>query len=74
VDVLLRRSPQVGGPRREYSDYFGLYISLWQARLEDLSKGRLLGRCFAASRERLREVATRLGLRRVPNLCGCPAT
>ncbi|MGO9914411.1 MAG: hypothetical protein ACLQIB_06800 [Isosphaeraceae bacterium] len=45
----------------------------WQARLEKLSKGRLLGRFFAASRQRLREVAQRLGLRRVPNLGGCPA-
>ena len=33
----------------------------WQARLEKLRGGRLLGRFFAASRERLREVATRLG-------------
>jgi REP element-mobilizing transposase RayT len=45
----------------------------WHARLEKLSKGRLLGRFFAASRQRLREVAARLGLRRVPNLGGCPA-
>ena len=29
----------------------------WWARIEKLSKGRLLGRFFAASRERLREVA-----------------
>jgi REP element-mobilizing transposase RayT len=43
----------------------------WQARLEKLSKGRLFGRFFAASRQRLREVAQRLGLRRVPNLGGC---
>jgi hypothetical protein len=43
----------------------------WQARLEKLSKGRLLGRFFAASRQRLREVAERLRLKRVPNLGGC---
>jgi hypothetical protein len=29
----------------------------WQVRLEKLSKGRLLGRFFAASRQRLREEA-----------------
>ncbi|MGO9464858.1 MAG: hypothetical protein ACLQVF_11995 [Isosphaeraceae bacterium] len=46
----------------------------WQARLEKLSKGSLFGRFFAASRQRLREVAGRLGLRRVPNLGGCVAT
>jgi len=40
----------------------------WQARMEKLSKGRFLGRFFAARRLRLREVANRLGLRRVPNL------
>jgi hypothetical protein len=44
----------------------------WWARIEKLSKGRLLGRFFAASRERLREVAVRLGLHHLPNLGGCP--
>jgi len=29
---------------------------------------------FAASRQRRREVAGRLGVRRLPNLGGCPAT
>ncbi len=37
-----------------------------------LSNGRLLDRSFAASRQRLRELADRLGLRRVPNLGGSP--
>ena len=32
-----------------------------------LRTGRLLGRYFAASRERLREVGAGLGMRRVPN-------
>ncbi len=32
-----------------------------------------LGRFFAASRERLREAAARLNVRRVGNLAGCPA-
>jgi len=62
---------------REVADilqHLGSSAETWQARLEKLSKGRLWGRFFAASRERLREVATRLGLRRVPNLSGCPAT
>jgi len=57
----------------EIFDRLGTTAETWQARLEKLSKGRLLGRFFAASRERLREVAERLGLRRVPNLGGCPA-
>jgi REP element-mobilizing transposase RayT len=55
-------------------DRLGSSAETWQARLEKLSKGRLFGRFFAASRTRLREVAERLGLRRVPNLGGCPAS
>jgi REP element-mobilizing transposase RayT len=45
----------------------------WWSRLEKLSKGRLLGRFFAASRERLREVARGLGVHHLANLGGCPA-
>ena len=37
------------------------------------SKGRLLGRFFAASRNRLRKVAARLGVHHLANLDGCPA-
>ena len=44
----------------------------WHARLLKLREGRLLGRFFAASRQRLEEVSERLGTRRVPNLAGCP--
>ncbi len=52
----------------------GTRAETWQARPEKLSQGRLLGRFFAASRKRLREVAQRLGLKRAPNLGGCPAS
>jgi hypothetical protein len=45
----------------------------WHARLEKLRQGNLVGRFLATSRQRLRAVAERLGLRRVPNLGGCPA-
>ena len=45
----------------------------WRARLEKLRSGRLLGRFFAASRERLREVAARLGVHHLANLGGCLA-
>ncbi len=45
----------------------------WQARLLKLAGGRLLGRFFAASRERLRDVAGRLGRHHLANLGGCPA-
>jgi REP element-mobilizing transposase RayT len=45
----------------------------WWARLEKLSRGRLLGRFFAATRERLREVARGLSVHHLANLGGCPA-
>jgi len=44
---------------REVAEVFerlGSSAENWQARLEKLSKGRLFGRFFAASRQRLREV------------------
>jgi len=41
----------------------------WWARLEKPSQGRLLGQVFAFSRERLREVAPRLGAHHVAYLC-----
>jgi hypothetical protein len=34
----------------------------WHARLKTLSQGSLLGRFFASTRQRLRDVAARLGL------------
>jgi hypothetical protein len=49
-------------------------VEHWQARLEKLRQGRLLSRFFATTRQHLRAVAERLGLRRVPNLGGCPAS
>ncbi len=45
----------------------------WQTRLEKLKGGRLLGRFFAATRERLREVTPSLGVHHLANLGGCPA-
>jgi hypothetical protein len=45
----------------------------WQARLEKLKSGRLLGHFFAATRERLRGVAASLGVHQLANLRGCPA-
>ena len=45
----------------------------WQARREKLKAGRLLGRFFAASRERLREAASHLRVHHLANLGGCPA-
>ncbi len=50
----------------EIFDRLGSNAENWQARLEKLAGGRLLGRLFAASRMRLREIAERLGMRHHP--------
>ena len=49
----------------------GSSAEIWQARLRKLASGHLLGRFFAATQSRLREVAQRLGVRRLANLAGC---
>ena len=53
-------------------DRLGSRAENWQARMEKLRKGRLFGRVFAASQEKLQEVAERLNLAHVRNLAGCP--
>jgi hypothetical protein len=45
----------------------------WTERLEKLHKSRWIGRFFAARRAKLREVASKLGVRHLINLAGCPA-
>src|SRR5262249_10851769 len=52
----------------------GTDADTWQARMQKLNGGRLLGRFFAASRQRLREAKERLCLRRAVNLGSCPVT
>jgi len=49
-------------------DRLGCRAENWQARLEKLRKGRWYGRFFAASQEKLREMAERLSVRRLVNL------
>ena len=51
----------------------GTTAESWQARLEKLKAGRLLGRFFAASRERLREAAVHLRVHHLAKLGGCAA-
>jgi hypothetical protein len=58
----------------EILERIGSSVDQWRGRLEKLSQGGLLGRFFATNRERLRAVAQRLGLKRVPNLGRCPAS
>jgi hypothetical protein len=54
-------------------DRLGSSAENWESRLLQLAGGRLLGRFFAASRARLREVARRLGRHHLANLSGCAA-
>jgi hypothetical protein len=57
----------------EILERIGSTAESWWARIEKLNKGRLLGRFFAATRARLREVAAHLGVHHLANLAGCPA-
>ena len=54
-------------------DRLGSSAEAWQFRMERLKNGRSFGRFFAASRDKLREMAQRLNVRRVVNLIGCAA-
>jgi hypothetical protein len=44
----------------------------WHKRMERLGGDRLLGRFFASTRAKLREIGERLGVRHLVNLSGCP--
>ena len=58
----------------EILDRLGSSANQWDVRLKTLSQGNLAGRFFATTRQRLCDVAQRLGLKRIPNLGGCPAS
>ena len=63
----------ISGELARVFERLGSNAESWQARLQKLAAGRLLGRFFAASRARLREVAERLGVHHLGNLGGCAA-
>ncbi len=58
----------------EIFDRLGTSAEEWKSVLNTLREGRLHGRFFAATRERLQEVGERQGLKRFANLGGCPMT
>ena len=60
-------------PETSILDGIGSSAECWQRRMEKLGKGRWFGRFFAASGGKLREMASRLKVRRVINLAGCAA-
>jgi hypothetical protein len=51
----------------------GCRSDLWVDRMEKLREGRWLGRIFATSRMKLRDLARKLGVRHLVNIAGCPA-
>jgi hypothetical protein len=53
-------------------DRLAITADTWRLRLEKLRTGRLFGRFFASTRERLKQQAGRMGVRLVWNLAGCP--
>jgi hypothetical protein len=63
----------ISGELARVFERLGSNAENWQGRLQRLAAGRLLGRFFAASRARLREVAERLGVHHLTNLGGCAA-
>jgi hypothetical protein len=58
---------------QDIAERLGSSAESWRARLEKLRTRRSFGRSFAASREKLREAAARLNMRRDGDLAGCPA-
>jgi hypothetical protein len=51
----------------------GCSAQSWQTRMEKLRTDRLIGRFFASTRAKLREISELLCVRYVINLAGCPA-
>lgn len=45
---------------------------MWRVRIQHLRIGRFLGRYFASTRDRLRQVATQIGRHHLANLAACP--
>ena len=66
------------GKARMSADLAGIFERLecsadwWDRRLERLRNSRWFGRVFASTAARLHEVAAKLNVPRLMNLCGCP--
>jgi hypothetical protein len=54
-------------------DRLGTTAESWRVRLASLGQGPFFGRVVAATRDRLKEFANRLGVRPLANLGRCPA-
>ena len=84
LHLLLRLDPEVArawsdsGKASISAELAGIFVRLgcsaqsWQIQIKKLRGDRLLGRFFAASSAKLREIGERLGVHHVVNLRGCP--
>jgi hypothetical protein len=63
----------ISGDLARIFERLGCSAENWHNRMQRLDGGRLLGRFFAATRARLREIGEHLGVRHLVNLAGCPA-
>ena len=72
--LLRTGKAKIGSELAEVFARLGCSAERWQMRMNKLSGGRMLGRYFAGSRERLREAAEKLGVHHLANLAGCAAT
>ena len=71
--LLRQRKASISAELAGIFERLGCSAQSWQARLEKLMGDQLLGRFFATTRAKLREISESLGLRHVVNLAGCPA-
>jgi len=54
-------------------DRLGTRAESWWARVAKLAQGRLFGRVFAATLDRIQEFASQMGVCHLVNLGRCPA-
>jgi ribosomal protein S14 len=71
--LFRKRRVMISAEAAEILERLGSSSIRWTNRLERLRTSRWIGRFFAASRAKLREAASKLGVRHLMNLAGCPA-
>jgi hypothetical protein len=70
--LFRQRKASISADLAAILERLGCNAKSWQHRMEKINADRLLGRFFATTRAKLREICERLGVRHVVNLSGCP--
>ena len=70
--LFRRRKASLSAELAGIFERLGFTAESWRDAMDKLRGERLLGRIFAASRIKLREIAKHLGVRHMINLRGCP--